>query len=100
MALNGGPAFDFNQAVSFMVHCKDQAEVDYFWEKLGEGGDASKQACGWVSDKYGMSWQIVPDGMIQMTGSDDKEAARRAFTAMMGMTKLDVEALWKAFRGE
>ena len=83
-----------------MVHCKDKAEVDYFWEKLGEGGDPSKQACGWLNDKYGLSWQIVPEGMMKMTGSEDKDAAKRAFSAMMDMKKLDVDELHKAYRGE
>ena len=100
MALNGGPTFKLNEAASLMVHCKDQAEIDYFHEKLGEGGDKSKQACGWVHDKFGLSWQIVPEGMMHMTGSEDKAAAARAFGAMMGMTKINIDELWKAFKGE
>ena len=100
MALNGGPHFTFNQAVSFMVNCEDQAELDYFWEKLGEGGDVSKQQCGWVNDKFGLSWQVVPNGMMEMTGSSDRAAAKRAFAAMMEMKKIDIATLQKAFRGE
>lgn len=83
-----------------MVRCKDQAEVDYFWEKLGEGGDPKKQECGWLADKYGLSWQVIPPGVPEMFGSKDREAADRSFSAMMGMSKLDAADLKKAFDGK
>ena len=99
MALNGGPLFKFNEAISLEVRCKDQAEVDYFWEKLGAGGDPKAQACGWLKDKYGLSWQVVPDGFEEMMEDTSSPGARRAFGAMMEMKKLDLAALKKAYKG-
>jgi predicted 3-demethylubiquinone-9 3-methyltransferase (glyoxalase superfamily) len=97
VALNGGPLFKFNEAVSLMVQCKDQAEIDYFWEKLGEGGDPKKQACGWLADKYGLSWQIVPARMDEFMAGEDAEGRKRAFGSMMDMTKLDIDKLEGAY---
>jgi predicted 3-demethylubiquinone-9 3-methyltransferase (glyoxalase superfamily) len=96
VAINGGPEFTFDEAVSFEVTCKDQAEVDYYWEKLGEGGEES--VCGWLKDKFGLSWQIVPEGFLEIMNGDP-ERADRAMKAMLGMKKLDVAALEAAANG-
>ena len=98
-ALNGGPLFKFNEAVSFMVMCRTQAEVDYYWEKLGAGGDPNARQCGWLKDKFGLSWQAVPTGMIAMLKNPDTKASQRAFGAMMQMKKLDIAELKRAFKG-
>jgi predicted 3-demethylubiquinone-9 3-methyltransferase (glyoxalase superfamily) len=98
-ALNGGPIFKFTEAVSLQVSCKDQAEVDYFWEKLGAGGDPKAQQCGWLKDKYGLSWQIVPDVMPKLLGDQKSAAGQRTMTEMMGQKKLDIAALQKAYDG-
>lgn len=97
-ALNGGPEFQFTHAVSFVVNCKDQDEVDYFWEKLSEGGQEVQ--CGWLRDKYGLSWQIVPEGISEVLAGDDDEGSQRAMKAMLGMTKLDINELRRAYAGE
>ncbi len=94
MALNGGPMFKFTEAVSFMVDCKDQKEVDYFWEKLSEGGQKSR--CGWLKDKYGLSWQIVP--AVMPTLMQGKNSGR-VMEALMQMTKLDIQTLQQAHDG-
>ena len=99
MALNGGPVFKFNEAVSFVVNCKDQAEVDYYWEKLTAGGDPKAQQCGWLKDKYGLSWQVVPQGIDDMFTSKDKAKTGRLMEAMLPMKKLDMARLEKAFNG-
>ncbi|KAI8669514.1 3-dmu-9-3-mt domain-containing protein [Fusarium keratoplasticum] len=100
VALNGGPApWKFSEAISLMVDCKDQAEVDHFWEKLGEGADHSRQQCGWLGDKFGIAWQVVPTVLKEMLNSGDKAAADRATVAMMKMKKLDIAELEKAFKG-
>jgi predicted 3-demethylubiquinone-9 3-methyltransferase (glyoxalase superfamily) len=100
MALNGGPQeFKFSEAISLEVRCKDQKEVDYFWEKLGAGGDPKAQVCGWLKDKYRLSWQIVPEGFEEMMKDTSSPGAQRAFAAMMKMKKLDLAALQKAFKG-
>jgi predicted 3-demethylubiquinone-9 3-methyltransferase (glyoxalase superfamily) len=98
IALNGGPHFKFNEAVSLMVNCEDQAEVDYYWEKLSEGGQPSQ--CGWLMDRYGFSWQIVPSVLSKLLGDPDTAKANRATEAMLRMTKLDIAALEKAYVGE
>jgi predicted 3-demethylubiquinone-9 3-methyltransferase (glyoxalase superfamily) len=98
-ALNGGPAFTFNEAISFQVNCKTQEEVDYYWEKLSEGGDEEAQQCGWLKDKYGVSWQIVPDVLIDMLTNPDSEKSQRAMTAMLDMKKIDIDELHRAFAG-
>jgi predicted 3-demethylubiquinone-9 3-methyltransferase (glyoxalase superfamily) len=99
VALNGGPEFQFNEAVSFQVLCKDQAEVDHYWERLLEGGGQEVQ-CGWLKDRYGLSWQVVPTALLDMTGDSDREKAQRAWEAMFGMKKLDIAALRRAYEGE
>lgn len=98
-ALNGGPHFKFTEAVSFEVPCADQEELDYYWERLTDGGDPSCQQCGWLRDKFGLSWQIVPADMGEIMNSTDAAASKRAFAAMMEMKKLDTAALQKAFQG-
>lgn len=99
-ALNGGPIFTFSEAISLMVNCRDQAEVDYYWEKLGDGGDPKARQCGWLKDKFGLSWQIVPEGMEEAMSGPDPAGVERAFKAMLGMKKLDVAALKRAYKGE
>lgn len=96
--LNGGPMFKFTEAVSFFINCETQEEVDYFWEKLSEGG--AKSQCGWLKDKFGLSWQVVPTVLGEVLGGKDKTGAQRAMQAMMKMTKLDIAALQKAYNGE
>ncbi len=95
--INGGPDFKFDEAVSFLVSCEDQAEVDYYWEKLSEGG--SEGPCGWLKDRYGLSWQVVPAGMDELFADPDPERAQRAMQAMLGMSKLDVAELRRAADG-
>jgi predicted 3-demethylubiquinone-9 3-methyltransferase (glyoxalase superfamily) len=95
MALNGGPAFNFTEAVSFMVDCKDQKEVDDFWEKLYKGGE--KGQCGWLKDKYGLSWQIVPSILGELMQDEDKEKSARVMQAMLKMTKIDIKKLKEAY---
>ena len=98
-ALNGGPIFTFNEAVSFQVNCKSQKEIDYYWDKLGAGGDPKAQQCGWLKDRFGLSWQVVPAGMEAMLKDPDSAGANRAMSAMMKMKKIDMEALDRAFAG-
>jgi predicted 3-demethylubiquinone-9 3-methyltransferase (glyoxalase superfamily) len=98
VGINGGPQFKFDEAVSLQVNCEDQAEVDYYWAKLSEGGKESQ--CGWLSDKYGLSWQVTPAGIDQMFADPDPERANRAMTAMLGMGKLDIAGLQAAADGE
>jgi predicted 3-demethylubiquinone-9 3-methyltransferase (glyoxalase superfamily) len=95
-ALNGGPEFEFNEAVSFQVSCENQAEVDYYWEKLSDGGDPSAQQCGWLKDKYGVSWQIVPRILAELLADPDTTRAARTMEAMLEMKKLDIAALRQA----
>jgi predicted 3-demethylubiquinone-9 3-methyltransferase (glyoxalase superfamily) len=99
-ALNGGPLFKFNEAVSLQVFCKTQAEIDYYWDKLSQGGDPSAQACGWLKDRFGLSWQIVPGAMSRMLKDPKSPGAERAFAAMLEMKKLDLAALEAAFKGK
>jgi len=96
-ALNGGPAFKFNEAVSFQVHCETQAEVDYFWGKLSEGGDEKAQQCGWLKDKYGVSWQIVPTALMRMLQDKDAAKSGRVMNALLQMKKLDIKKLEQAY---
>ncbi len=98
LALNGGPHFKFTEAVSFVVNCETQAEVDYFWEKLSDGGQKSQ--CGWLKDKFGLSWQIVPTALPEVLQGKDPLGAARAMQAMMQMTKLDIAALRRAYEGK
>ena len=96
--LNGGPQYKFNEAVSIVVPCEDQAEVDYYWTHLSEGG--SEIACGWLKDKYGLCWQIVPAAFLEMISDSDPVKVTRVTQAMYTMTKLDIAALERAFAGE
>jgi predicted 3-demethylubiquinone-9 3-methyltransferase (glyoxalase superfamily) len=94
MALNGGPEFHFTEAISLVVPCETQEEVDYYWDKLTEDGEESQ--CGWLKDKFGLSWQIVPNVLGELLGDEDKDRANAAMKAMLGMRKLDVNALREA----
>jgi len=98
-ALNGGPHFKFTAAISFVVRCETQAEVDRYWDTLSEGGDQRAQQCGWLKDKYGLSWQIVPAALFEMMSGPDKEKSGRAMQAMLQMKKLDLPALRRAYEG-
>ncbi|HYI62141.1 MAG TPA: VOC family protein [Acidimicrobiales bacterium] len=91
VAINGGPHFTFDEAVSFEIACHDQAEVDRYWETLLDGGEASQ--CGWLKDRYGLSWQVVPTGMIELLNDPDRERTDRAMRAMLGMVKIDLAAV-------
>ena len=95
--INGGPQFSFDEAVSFLINCKDQAEVDRYWEALLDGGEASQ--CGWLKDRFGLSWQVVPEGMEEMLSDADPERAERAMQAMLGMVKIDLAAMKAAADG-
>ena len=95
-ALNGGPAFTFNEAISLEVLCETQDEVDYYWDRLSAGGDPRAQQCGWLKDKYGVSWQVVPTGMAELMSDPDQSRATRAMQAMLGMKKIDMAALQAA----
>jgi predicted 3-demethylubiquinone-9 3-methyltransferase (glyoxalase superfamily) len=97
--LNGGPEFPFTEAVSFVIHCDDQAEVDRLWTALTADGGREVQ-CGWLKDRFGLSWQITPERMFEMLASPDRAAAKRAFDAMSQMVKLDLAELERAFAGE
>ena len=97
VGINGGPEFTFSEAVSFMVECKDQAEIDFYWEKLGDGGEEGP--CGWLKDRFGLSWQVVPEGMDEVFADPDKSKAERAMQAMLQMKKIDVAALKAAADG-
>ena len=96
LALNGGPTFKFSPAVSLVAYCDSQAEVDTLWQRLCEGGQPSQ--CGWLTDKYGVSWQVVPRAMLELLNTADSAASQRAFAALMTMTKLDLAALQRAYR--
>lgn len=98
-ALNGGPMFTFNEALSLEVHCASQEEVDYYWERLGAGGDPAAQQCGWLKDRYGVSWQVIPTAMERMFDDPESPATQRAMNAMLQMTKLDLAELERAYAG-
>jgi predicted 3-demethylubiquinone-9 3-methyltransferase (glyoxalase superfamily) len=98
-ALNGGPIFKFNESVSFVVHCNNQEEVDYYWDNLLKDGGKESQ-CGWLKDKFGLSWQVVPDRMMELLTDKDKEKANRVMQAMMKMVKIDLPTLEKAAASE
>ncbi|MGV9253321.1 VOC family protein [Streptomyces sp. NPDC003697] len=98
-ALNGGPQFRFNEAISFQIHCADQEEVDHYWSRLTEGG-GEPGPCGWLKDRYGVSWQVIPDGLVDMISDADPGKAARTTRAMLAMGKLDIAALRKAYAGE
>jgi predicted 3-demethylubiquinone-9 3-methyltransferase (glyoxalase superfamily) len=98
-ALNGGPHFKFNEAISLVVHCQSQQEVDYYWDRLSERGDEQAQQCGWLKDRFGVSWQVVPDRLTELLNDRDPEKARRAMAAMLKMKKIDVAELERAAKG-
>ena len=98
-ALNGGPMFKFNEAISFQVNCETQTEVDHYWGELSKGGDEKAQMCGWLKDRYGVSWQIVPRVLIEMINDPDAERSGRVMAAMLQMKKIDIEKLKQAYAG-
>jgi predicted 3-demethylubiquinone-9 3-methyltransferase (glyoxalase superfamily) len=97
VAINGGPEFTFDEAISFQIYCDDQAEVDHYWETLTSEGEES--VCGWLKDKYGLSWQVIPKGLIELIGDSDSEKAARATEAMLKMRKLDIAEIERAHAG-
>jgi predicted 3-demethylubiquinone-9 3-methyltransferase (glyoxalase superfamily) len=98
-ALNGGPDFKFNEAISLQVYCDTQQEIDNYWEKLSKGGDPKAQQCGWLKDKYGLSWQVVPKLLDELLADHESPKAQRAMTAMLGMKKIDIAELERAVAG-
>ena len=98
-ALNGGPMFKFNEAISFHIDCETKEEVDYYWEKLSEGGDEKAQQCGWLKDKYGASWQVIPSVLPRMMSDPDTEKSARVMEAMLRMKKIDIDELTRAHIG-
>jgi predicted 3-demethylubiquinone-9 3-methyltransferase (glyoxalase superfamily) len=95
VALNGGPQFQFNESISFIINCENQEEVDYYWEKLGEGGDENAKICGWLKDKYGVSWQIVPSVLYELL--KDKQRSASVMNVLLKMKKLDIQELQNAY---
>lgn len=100
VGLNGGPIFQFNESISFIINCDTQDEVDYYWNKLGEGGDEKAQVCGWLKDKFGLSWQVVPTILSELISSPDKEKTECVMKAMLQMKKLDIADLKEAYEQE
>ena len=98
-ALNGGPRFTFNEAISLQVPCDTQQEVDYYWDALREGGDENAQQCGWLKDKYGVSWQVFPKELGDLVGGSDYKKSELAMQAMLQMKKIDIEAIRRAYNG-
>ncbi len=98
-ALNGGPLFKFTEAISFQINCETQDEVDHYWQKLSEGGDEKAQQCGWLKDKYGLSWQVVPTVLIEMMNDSDYAKSQRVTAAMLQMRKIDIAGLKRAYAG-
>ena len=96
-ALNGGPVFKFNEAISFQVNCESQSELDYYWDKLSQGGDEKAQQCGWLKDKYGVSWQIVPVVLAEMMQDKNAGKSERVMKALLQMKKLDIQTLEQAY---
>ena len=99
VGINGGPMFTFSEAISFSISCADQAETDYYWDALLAGGGTESQ-CGWLKDRYGVSWQVIPKQLCEYLGGPDPDGARRAMEAMLEMVKIDVESLRRAYEGE
>jgi predicted 3-demethylubiquinone-9 3-methyltransferase (glyoxalase superfamily) len=99
MALNGGPVFKFNEAVSLLIHCETQEEIDHYWNKLTEGGDEKAQACGWLKDKYGLSWQVVPNILGKLMIDSDHEKTERVMKALLQMKKIEIAGLKEAYEG-
>lgn len=100
VALNGGPHFQFTEAISFIIHCKTQGEVDDYWTKLSAGGDPTAQQCGWLKDKFGVSWQIVPVALTEMLNDPDPKRSQQVMKALLPMKKLDIHTLQKAYYDE
>ncbi len=98
-ALNGGPLFSFSEAISLQVHCETQAEVDHYWSRLSAGGDPAAQQCGWLKDRYGVSWQIVPRVLVELIMDPDAAKSQRVMTAMLRMKKIDIAELRRAHAG-
>ncbi len=98
LALNGGPIFRFNEAISFQIYCETQDEVDYYWDKLTKGGDKNAQVCGWLKDKFGVSWQVVPNVLVKMLQDKDSKKTENVMRVMLQMQKLDINALTKAYQ--
>lgn len=96
-ALNAGPNFKFNEAISFIIHCETQAELDYYWDKLSEGGDLNAQQCGWLKDKYGLSWQVIPQVLATLMSSSDREKSQKVMNALLAMKKIIIQDLENAF---
>ena len=99
-ALNGGPVFTFNEAISLQINCETQEEVDHYWTRLSEGGDEQAQQCGWLKDRFGVSWQVVPTVLNEMVRDHQSAASQRAMEAMLRMKKLDIRELQQAYEGE
>lgn len=100
VALNGGPYFKFTEAISFIVNCEDQDELDYYWEKLSEGGDEKDQNCGWLKDKFGVSWQVIPSTLSEMISGPDPERSERVMNALLQTkSKIDIKTLIQAYEG-
>jgi predicted 3-demethylubiquinone-9 3-methyltransferase (glyoxalase superfamily) len=100
VALNGGPLFKFNESISFQIHCETQAEIDYYWARLSEGGDPKAQQCGWLKDKFGLSWQIGPAVLPKLLQTADATGADRIMAAVLQMKKLDIAGIERAARGD
>ena len=98
-AVNGGPVFTFNEAVSLQVNCETQDDIDYYWQKLSRGGDADAQQCGWLKDRYGLSWQVIPTVLPEMLKDHQSPEAWRVMEALLGMKKIDIDELERAFSG-
>jgi predicted 3-demethylubiquinone-9 3-methyltransferase (glyoxalase superfamily) len=98
LALNGGPIFRFSEAISFQIYCETQDEVDYYWDKLTEGGDKNAQVCGWLKDKFGVSWQVVPNVLVKMLQGKDSKKTENVMRVMLQMQKLDINVLTKAYQ--
>ena len=99
-ALNGGPVFKFNEAISFQVYCETQEEIDYYWNKLSEGGDKTAQQCGWLKDKYGVSWQVIPRMIGEWVSSPDSQKSDRVMKEVLQMKKIDLAKLKRAYEGQ
>jgi predicted 3-demethylubiquinone-9 3-methyltransferase (glyoxalase superfamily) len=93
---NGGPAFKFSPATSFVISCDTQEEIDYYWDRLAAGGDPNARQCGWLADRYGLSWQVVPQLLLDLVTDEDRARADRVMTAVLGMKKIDIETLKRA----
>ncbi|MCH1626531.1 VOC family protein [Ferdinandcohnia quinoae] len=100
IALNGGPQYKFTEAISFVVNCDSQDELDYYWEKLSEGGDEKAQVCGWLKDKYGVSWQIIPRSLTEMVSDPNPIKAEKVMKAMLQMKKININMLRQAYKGQ